>query len=138
MWLGDTAEEYFGLFPMPPKGIPGLKMLTEQFETTTDADSVSRVVTQAEIDDFYTRFAARKVAGVSPSCVHAAVCLYTNTPDDHFVIDHHPDSNRIMLASPCSGHGFKHSAAIGEALGQWAIEGESALSLSPFASERFL
>ena len=136
MWLGDTAEEYFGVFPIPPGCTPGLKMLTEQFETTTDANSVSREVTQAEIDDFYGRFAARKIAGVTPNCLKSAVCLYTNTPDDHFVIDLHPHSNRVMLASPCSGHGFKHSAAIGEAMAQWAVEGGTELSLAPFAAKR--
>lgn len=71
MWLRDTAEEYFGLFPIPPGCTPGLKMLTEQFKTTTDANSVSREVTQAEVDKFYRCFAARKVSGITPIRVHS-------------------------------------------------------------------
>ena len=48
-----------------------------------------------------------------------------------------PDSERVMVASPCSGHGFKHSAAIGEALADWATKGESRHDLSAFGLARF-
>ena len=44
--------------------------------------------------------------------------------------------DRVLIASPCSGHGFKHSAAIGEALAQWVVDGESTLDLSPFRLAR--
>ena len=63
--------------------------------------------------------------------------LYTMAPDSRFVIDHHPDSDRVTLVSACSGHGFKHSAAIGEAVAECVLEGRSALDLSPFARGRF-
>jgi sarcosine oxidase len=64
-------------------------------------------------------------------------CLYTVTPDFGFVIDTHPHCDRIMIASPCSGHGFKHSAAIGEALMQWAIDGGSRIDLRACRFARF-
>jgi sarcosine oxidase len=54
------------------------------------------------------------------------------------MIDWHPDSNRVLLVSACSGHGFKHSAAIGETLAQLALTGQSALDISPFSTARFL
>jgi len=53
------------------------------------------------------------------------------------VIDTHPESDRVIIASPCSGHGFKHSAAIGEALAELAIDGKSRFDLSPFRFNRF-
>ena len=43
-------------------------------------------------------------------------CLYTVTPDLHFLIDRHPRNERVLVVPPCSGHGFKHSAGIGEAV----------------------
>jgi sarcosine oxidase len=46
----------------------------------------------------------------------SVVCLYTNTPDEHFWIDHHPTQPRVLIASPCSGHGFKFAPVIGEIL----------------------
>ena len=53
-----------------------------------------------------------------------------------FVIDRHPEWDRVLVASPCSGHGFKHSAAIGEALAELALTGTTRLDLSPFALAR--
>jgi glycine/D-amino acid oxidase-like deaminating enzyme len=44
----------------------------------------------------------------------AVVCMYTNTPDEHFLLDFHPAHPQVLIASPCSGHGFKFSAVIGE------------------------
>jgi sarcosine oxidase len=44
----------------------------------------------------------------------AVVCMYTNTPDEHFILDHHPGHPQVVIASPCSGHGFKFSPVIGE------------------------
>lgn len=52
--------------------------------------------------------------------LHHTVCMYTNTPDGHFLIDTHPQDRDILLLSPCSGHGFKFSAVIGEEAARWA------------------
>ncbi len=58
--------------------------------------------------------------GLSPVCVKSKVCLYTWVDNARFIIDRHPDHDRIIVASPCSGHGFKHSAGIGELLADMA------------------
>ncbi len=44
------------------------------------------------------------------------MCLYTNMPDGHFLIDRHPQWKNVLIASPCSGHGFKFAPVIGEIL----------------------
>lgn len=51
--------------------------------------------------------------------------LDTTTPDGHFVIDHHPRHANVLLASPCSDHGFKHAFAVGEALAEVALDGRT-------------
>ena len=68
----------------------------------------------------------------------ARVCLYTNTPDEHFVLDRHPAWPRVIVASPCSGHGFKFATAIGEALADLVTDGGARFDLSPFALARLL
>ena len=65
------------------------------------------------------------------------VCLYTNTPDEDFIIDAHPAHPQVLIVSPCSGHGFKFSSAIGEIVTDLVMEGESALDLTPFRLARF-
>ena len=54
--------------------------------------------------------------GIRNVVVHATTCLYTSTPDGRFVVDRHPELERVTVVSACSGHGFKHSAALGEAV----------------------
>lgn len=134
MWIAERDEDYIGLFPMPPGGTPAVKILGEQFLQTTDPHGVDRSVTQAEIDTFYNTHVAPKFTGITRKCVRAEVCLYTNTRDDHFLIDSDPRSDRITVMSPCSGHGFKHSTALGEAVAQTLASGSSDLDLTPFAS----
>ena len=136
MWIGDTTEDFFTSFAMVPDGVPGLKMVTEQHHTPCHPDTVTRDISHAEIQAFYDRLASKKLYGVKPNCLAAEACLYTVTADEHFVVDWHPESDRVLLASACSGHGFKHSAAIGEALIQMAIDGKSELSMAPFAFSR--
>ena len=65
--------------------------------------------------------------------MRSIACLYTTTPDFHFIVDRHPSMRDVIVASPCSGHGFKHSAAIGECLARLATGADSPIDLSPFA-----
>lgn len=136
MWIAQSDEDYIGLFPMPPGGTPGVKILGEQFLETTDPRAVERDVSQEEIDNFYDHHVAPKFTGISRNCIRSAVCLYTNTADDHFLIDRDPRSDRITVMSPCSGHGFKHSTALGEAVAQQIANDKSVLDLTPFAATR--
>lgn len=64
-------------------------------------------------------------------------CIYTVTPDEHFVIDRMPGAEQVIFASCCSGHGYKFASAIGEALADLATSGASRFDLSPFALDRF-
>ncbi|MDQ8145833.1 MAG: N-methyl-L-tryptophan oxidase [Gemmatimonadota bacterium] len=61
-----------------------------------------------------------------------ATCHYTNTPDEHFIIDRAPDTDRVWVASPCSGHGFKFASAIGEVLADLVLGATPAFDLTPF------
>lgn len=90
-----------------------------------------------EAQSMYRDYVQGRLPGVSERCGTAASCLYTVTPDSNFVIDVHPDNERIMIASCCSGHGFKHSAAIGEALAEQVIDGKSKIDISSFSMNRF-
>lgn len=133
MWIAGTIDDYVGVFPVPPDtAIPGVKILGEQFELTTTADTVARTVTAEEIADFHAHLVAPRFPGISDRSVRAEVCLYTNTPDDEFLIEADPRSDRIVVMSPCSGHGFKHSTALGEAVAQRICGGGSDESLAPF------
>ena len=130
---GDGSEVIYG-FPMIDGPSGGAKVAREQYDVETTADEVDRAVTPDEIEEMYERYVRHRVPGLSGRCVKTRACLYTVTPDSRFVIDRLPSMPNVIVASPCSGHGFKHSAAIGECLSQLAIDGHSTtIDLSPFA-----
>lgn len=68
---------------------------------------------------------------------YSDVCMYTNTPDEHFIIDFHPSNKNIIIASPCSGHGFKFSSAIGKILSAMATGKPLNFDIAPFRIGRF-
>jgi sarcosine oxidase len=130
MW-GPGDSDYFYGFPIPP-GEVGVKLATEQYEVTTDAETADRAVSASEAADMYATHVAGRLAGVRPRILRSAACLYTNTPDANFLIDSHPAMPGVLVVSACSGHGFKHSAAIGEAVAELVTTGRSAIDLAPF------
>lgn len=105
----------------------GNEVALEDYEVDTSPDDVDRVVAAEETRSMY-RQVAKYIPALCEECVCAVSCFYTVPPDVKFVIDTHPDDDCIIIALPCSGHGFKHSAAIGEALFEMAIHGKSTLT----------
>ncbi|MDO8876373.1 MAG: N-methyl-L-tryptophan oxidase, partial [Pseudolabrys sp.] len=74
---------------------------------------------------------------LGPRCLRTETCLYTRVDRSRFIIDSDPRSERVTFVSACSGHGFKHSAAIGEALAQQMTQGRAAhVDLEPFRLAR--
>lgn len=69
--------------------------------------------------------------------VSTVSCKYTLTPDHHFVIGHHPDHATVVIASPCSGHGYKFASVVGEVLADLALDGRTRHPIDLFAPSRF-
>jgi sarcosine oxidase len=139
----DYAEERFPIFiwnwgPAPGEvfyGFPdlggGVKVATE-LDQACDPDQVERSVSATESQAMHARHVAGRLRGVSARVRHAATCLYTEAPGARFLVDRLQDGGPI-IASACSGHGFKHSAAIGEALACWVLSGTRPDMLAPFS-----
>ncbi len=137
MWMfGTHAEDYFYGFPIQ-QGENTVKVATGQYQTTTTAQTIDRDVKQKEKEHMFDHFVSGRLNGVSKNCLNAAACMYTNTPDGDFIIDKHSESERITLVSACSGHGFKHSAAIGEAIAQLTSKENLSFDLNEFRLSRF-
>ena len=68
---------------------------------------------------------------------HAETCLFTNTPDGHFIIDRLPASDAVLVVSPCSGHGFKFCTVVGEIVADLVTRGRTAHDVSAFSLARF-
>jgi len=130
VWQVPAQQISYG-FPALGGPKDGVKISTEQYDVAVDPDDMDRTVSAAEQAALYEEYVEPYFPGLDRECVRSDVCLYTSVPDSRFVIDRHPTHSRVIVASPCSGHGFKHSAAIGEALAQMAL-GEPHIDLSEF------
>lgn len=86
-------------------------------------DDAPQAVQEARRD--MEAFLKRRTPGLSPSITKQQSCLYAMSSDGHFIIDHHPDDPRTIMAAGFSGHGFKFAPVIGEALAGLALEGET-------------
>ncbi|WP_080056390.1 N-methyl-L-tryptophan oxidase [Spirosoma aerolatum] len=128
-----------GIYGFPAINGPtgGLKVATETYEYPTTPDTVSRYISQAETQRMYEQFVAPNLNNIGPQCIKSVVCLYTMTPNGDFIIDQHPDYAHVLLASACSGHGFKHSAAVGQILAELALVGTTKFDISPFRFSTF-
>jgi sarcosine oxidase len=135
MWEGNDG--LYG-FPANDATQEGIKVASEQYLVTTTPGTMDHTVSQAEIRALYDRHLREQFPNVTEKCVKASACLYTVTPDANFIIDIHPKHPQIIIASPCSGHGFKHSAAIGEVLAELVTEGKSKIDISAFTIGRLL
>ena len=130
VWQVPAAQISYG-FPALGGPQDGVKISTEQYELAVDPDEMNRSVSPSEAAALYREYVEPYFPGLDHTCVRSAVCLYTSVPDSRFVIDRHPAHRSVIIASPCSGHGFKHSAAIGEAVAQMTL-GEPHIDLSAF------
>ena len=118
-------------YGFPIHGVPGFKFgKYHHLEEDVDPDAIDREAhprDEAVLRDFASRYFPE---GNGPTMTLKA-CMFTNTSDGHFVIDLHPTYPQVSFASACSGHGFKHSAAIGELLAKMSL-GEKHQDISHF------
>ena len=130
VWQVPKLQIVYG-FPALGDAEEGIKLGTEQYVSATTAQNVERTVSAEETRATFETYVEPCFPGVAPDAIRSAVCLYTYRPGARFIIDRHPEMDRVFVVSACSGHGFKHSAAIGEALAK-AILGEPHLDWSAF------
>ena len=133
---GDRAgfvhfDGFYG-FPAVDGPAGGVKVATEIYETTTEPDGRQHPATPAETAAMSRHCIESRLPWLGPDPVRTLSCLYTCTRGSRFVIDRHPEHEAVLIVSPCSGHGFKHSPAIGEAVAQWVTDGRPELDVSPF------
>jgi sarcosine oxidase len=74
---------------------------------------------------------------VLPACRDHAICLYTMSPDEHFIVDRHPQHPQVVIAAGLSGHGFKFAPVLGAALAELAINGSTQLPIDFLSLRRF-
>jgi sarcosine oxidase len=134
VWVLRDADTFFYGVPYDPT--LGLKVSIHHWGTFVDPDTVERDVGEAEVERVRT-FLQRRMPAANGELVDAKVCLYTNAPDETFVIDRHPAAPGVAYASACSGHGFKFAPVIGEILADLVTTGSTTWPIDAFRADRF-
>jgi sarcosine oxidase len=108
---------YYGL---PIYDAPGFKF--GRYGHRGERGAAETLATEPDAGDerLLRDFAARYFPQGAGSTLALRSCMFTNTPDEHFILDHHPEHANVVLASPCSGHGYKFASVIGEILADLA------------------
>ena len=132
VWDRGPEEHTYGL----PDFGDGVKLGTWSGRISTSPGQVDRTFTAAEADPV-RRFVAQRLRGVRPEETHHTSCLYTNTPDHHFVLGRHPRHKNVVVVSACSGHGFKFTSVIGEVVDRLVGGEDPGFDLSAFDPGRF-
>jgi sarcosine oxidase len=105
-------------------------------DETVDPDAYDRTVRPN--DEALIRAAlADYIPPANGRILAAKTCLYTMTPDGDFIIDRLPNAENVIVASPCSGHGFKFAPVIGEILADLTMEDRTRHDISRFRLARF-
>ncbi len=124
-------------FPLTGDVSEGLKVSHEESGGVTDPDRVNRAADAKEIERTYRTYIEPFFPDLGPRCLRVETCMYTRVDRSRFVIDTVPRSPRVTFVSACSGHGFKHSPAIGEALAEQLTNGRASyVDLEPFRLKR--
>jgi sarcosine oxidase len=131
--LRDAGTTFYGI-PHDPE--LGLKVSIHHWGTFVDPDTVEREVGPDDVDRVRA-FLQTRMPAADGELANAKVCLYTNTPDETFVVDRHPVAPGVAFASPCSGHGFKFAPVIGEILADLALGAPPSWPIDAFRANRF-
>jgi sarcosine oxidase len=108
-----------------------LKVARHMGGRPSDPDRLDRAIAAGETAP-HREFLAACLPGGDGELRRAAVCMYANTPDGHFLLDRHPAHPEVLVISACSGHGFKFASAIGELAARMLMDGASPAGLELF------
>jgi sarcosine oxidase len=137
IWDLGGGVQFYG-FPSdagPPGGVKVAFFRTGSGPRCT-ADTVERTVAEAEVDAMRAALRPRIPSLAGGRLIESVTCLYTLTPDHHFVIGLHPRHPQVVLASPCSGHGYKFASVVGEILADLATAGTTSHPIDLFSPRR--
>ncbi|KAI1893394.1 hypothetical protein AGOR_G00123280 [Albula goreensis] len=130
----DGVEHH--IYGLPSNEYPGLMKVCYHMGSETDPDERDRQTDRSDIE-IVSRYIAARFPGLVPVPAVVESCMYTVTPDHHFVLDRHPSHSNIVIGAGFSGHGFKFGPIVGKVLGELALGQVSSYDLSPFRIRRF-
>jgi sarcosine oxidase len=135
--LSDNPHDYAPGYGFPIHELPGFKLgIMHHRQQVVDPDHVNREPDQQD-EALLRRFIRQYFPLADGPTLALKVCLFTNTPDEHFVLDVHPRHSQVIMVSCCSGHGFKFASVIGEIVADLCEHGTTQHDIKLFSAGRF-
>jgi sarcosine oxidase len=134
IWEPDDGNMFYG-FPAQDDDRGVKTAFFRAGGVSTTPETIDREVRRGEID-FLRGYLAEHVPDLAGRCLDARACMYTNTPDEHFVISPHPEHPQVTVACGFSGHGYKFCSVVGEILADLANEGSTRHPIDLFSPAR--
>jgi sarcosine oxidase len=134
-FLQTEDDRIYGFPDMSGTGVKAASHLSGGILATADA------IRAASSQNEQARLLAaleRYVPAAAGPVIRTTTCLYTRTPDGHFILGLHPAQPQIVIASPCSGHGFKFTSLFGEILADLALMRRTDKPIGLFRPDRFV
>jgi sarcosine oxidase len=113
----------------------GVKVMVDRIGPAVDPANPSRAIDPALLDRLRA-YALDILPGATGEILETTSCRFTMTPDEDFIIDRHPEHPQVVIASPCSGHGFKFAPVVGQIAADLALTGETPYPTSRFRLDR--
>uniref|UniRef100_A0A3P8QSF5 Peroxisomal sarcosine oxidase n=1 Tax=Astatotilapia calliptera TaxID=8154 RepID=A0A3P8QSF5_ASTCA len=132
----ECLESKVHIYGLPSNEYPGLMKVCYHMGSKTDPDQRDLQKDRSDIE-ILQHYIARCFPGLIPEPAIVESCLYTLTPDHHFVLDYHPAYSNIVIGAGFSGHGFKFGPIIGKLLCELSLGEVPSYDLSPFHIRRF-
>jgi len=132
---GYEAGEGEIFYALPQIDVPGVKIGWHRGGAEIDPDRPRGA--HPENLEKVREFIARRLPHLDPEPIEVVTCLYTNTPDHHFILDQHPDLPNVAVGAGFSGHGFKFAPVVGEILTALVLGEDSPVELETFSLGRF-
>ncbi len=135
VWLREGTPEGV-VYGFPTLDGASVKLGRHHGGEAAAPEAVRRPVSDADLDPLRL-FVTKYLRGVTRRAVRSATCLYTNTPDENFIVDLLPDTQRVVVLSVCSGHGFKFAPVMGDVAADLLLDGGTHRDISRFSLKRF-
>ena len=134
---GWDLDNGLSFYTMPNLENRGFKVAMHHNGEFVDPDTLIRESNDSDLK-MVRDFLEEYIPDGNGELIDSKVCMYTDTPDQDFLIDSHPDDENIIICSPCSGHGFKFTPAIGEICSSLIINNSTKFDLDKFSLERLI
>lgn len=135
VYIYEYRPEAF-IYGFPQVGRDGAKVAHHHSGELCTPETIRREVSSDEVRRMRD-ILAHTLPGLSGELLDTATCMYTNTPDGHFIIDRHPRHRNVTIACGFSGHGFKFASVVGEILAELALYGHTRHPIGLFQVSRF-